>query len=77
MREQVASFLAFRTIPTTVAFVVFYAVLFLTLTLTDDITTIPEPSLQRGLSLDDAYADLHHVRLSVSLPFCAILISII
>ncbi len=68
MRDKIASYLAFRTIPTTVAVVVVYAALFLTLILTDDVTTIPKPSKQRGLNLDEAYADLHQVRVHVSSP---------
>ncbi|KIM63920.1 hypothetical protein SCLCIDRAFT_1213719 [Scleroderma citrinum Foug A] len=57
--DRIPAVLAFRTVPTTVALVVVYAAIFISVLLTDQIPSIPKHT--RGLDLDQAYLDLHQV----------------
>ena len=59
--DRVSSVLAFKTVPTTVALVVVYAAIFISVLLPDQLPSIPKDT--RGLDLDQAYLDLHQVLL--------------
>jgi len=63
MRDKIASVLAFRVLPTTVVFVLIYAAIFISTLVTDEVIRIPNKNNQRGLNLDEAYTDLHQVRI--------------
>lgn len=57
--DRIAAFTAFRTIPTTVLVLLAYLAIFTSVLLTDQLPGVPKK--QRGLDLNQAYADLHHV----------------
>ena len=59
--DKIPPALAFKTIPTTIVLVVVYAVIFVSVLLTDQLPSIPKDT--RGLDLDQAYLDLHQVLL--------------
>ncbi|KAL4071336.1 hypothetical protein V8B97DRAFT_452974 [Scleroderma yunnanense] len=57
--NRIKAVLAFRTVPTTIALVVVYAAIIISVLLTDQLPSIPKKT--RGLDLDQAYLDLHQV----------------
>lgn len=57
--ERIAPVLAFRTLPATILLVTIYVVLLTSVFVTDGLPGIPKD--QKGLNLNQAYADLHKV----------------
>jgi len=59
--QSISTVLGFRTVPTTILLILVYAAVFSTVLVTDELPDVPKD--QGGLDLDQAYADLHQVRL--------------
>lgn len=59
IRDRLGVIFAFNTVPTTVLLVLVYAAIFSTVLVTDNLPPVPRDT--RGLDLDQAWWDLHHV----------------
>ncbi|KAF8921991.1 putative zinc metalloprotease [Mucidula mucida] len=57
--QKFSAVLGFRTVPTTVLVVLIYLATFISVLVTDQLANVPKN--QRGLNLDEAYADLHQI----------------
>lgn len=57
--DKIKKVFGYRTTPTTFLISIIYLGLFISVLITDELPNVP--SRKGGLSLDEAYKDLHHV----------------
>ncbi|KAH9485854.1 Vacuolar membrane protease [Psilocybe cubensis] len=59
--SKAASVLGYRVLPTSIVALLSYAAVFFALLFTNSLSSVPTPVKQRGLDLEQAYKDLHHI----------------
>ena len=61
IRDKLYSALQFRTFPATIAIVLVYVAVYISVFVTDEVPSVPSTRQQHGVNLTQAYQDLHHV----------------